>query len=836
MGLGDCIDNAVDGGEMDPQRGADLRDLYEGLEAEYRGRMPGDQAAQQAAADAVEATRNAMLEKRRQQLLQLRATQRIEMDLQSYGTGDPREMGKAAIALLDPDDRAPYSNITMRSNAIRGRAHARMVDVLRTFRRHLGGFQRNKAMMDDVVRQAFGQETKSATAKELADAWGEAAEFLRLKFNAAGGRIPKRQDWGLPQLHDSLKVRQVSFAAWREFIAPRLDMTKMVDEVTGLPFTRERLDQALDAVYRTISTDGWANVTPSGNGGRGMLANRHTDHRFLVFKDADAWLQYNKRFGRSDPYSTMVAHVDRMAGDIAMMEVLGPNPSATHQWLVQKIKKNAAELDAKEGKNKNTDRANAQGVIIGDMMAHHTGSANAPVNGPVARTFAGIRHLLMAAQLGSAAISAVTDVNFQRMARTMAGIPKGGRGSAPVQWGRIFGDVVKTMASSKDQVAAARAGLIAENWTAMAIGQARFVDETIAVPEVAQRISDAVMQVSLLSPWTQAGRWAFGQEFMGFLADNAAKPFSELPTPLQTTLRRYAIGEQAWDTLRRTPLHSERGVPFLRPDDVAARTDLNAGQAEQLATRVLEMIQTETEYAVPSASLRGRVFLGGAIRPGSIAGELIKSALMYKNFATTVMFTHFRRTLGQSNKKNRAVYLADLLISTSIVGALAIQAKDMAKGKDPRPMTDGQFWMAAMLQGGGLGIFGDFLFADQNRVGGGPFETVTGPVFAAAADTARLTIGNVQQFAADENTNAGRDAVRFAKRYMPGGSLWYARLALERVVWDRLQDWVDPKAAQARRRILRNAERDFGQGYWWAPGDAVPERAPDLQNTLESRR
>jgi hypothetical protein len=57
-------------------------------------------------------------------------------------------------------------------------------------------------------------------------------------------------------------------------------------------------------------------------------------------------------------------------------------------------------------------------------------------------------------------------------------------------------------------------------------------------------------------------------------------------------------------------------------------------------------------------------------------------------------------------------------------------AKDMLKGKEPRDPFDWKTAAAAMQQGGGLGIYGDFLFGEmRNRSGQGFLATVAGPTF-----------------------------------------------------------------------------------------------------------
>lgn len=825
MSMRDCIDAAVAAGELDPNRAREARGLFDEIERGLHGQMAPAEAARLAAEQTAAGIRRAALEKRRQIGLQARAWSTINANIQGFRGGN--DAGGAIIAHLDRDELAGFSSIVARREAIRGRLHSRMTDVLATFRLKIGGAARDKATLTDLVREVFGTDTGNASARELARAWADAAEFARKRFNVAGGRIPQRADWGMPQIHDTLKVRRATYQQWRDFIQPKLNPARMVDEISGQPITPARLELALRDVYEGIRTDGFDQLRPGAAGRGSKLANRRLDHRFLVFKSADDWLAYQTRFGAADPFATMIGHLDGMARDIAMMEILGPNPHATLRALGELAEKRAAIADAGAGTTRNLDRTRSQLKQARDMFAHLTGTANTPIHGGVARTFAGLRSLLQAAQLGAAAISALTDVNFQRIAARAAGLPQT----------KVIGQVLNLLRPDRmeDRKAAVRLGLIAENWSSVAFAQARYTGE-VSGPEITRRISDAVMRLSGLSPWTQAGRWAFGMEFMGALADHAGRAFGDLPPALQRTMRRYRIDAQGWDLIRRTDLYEHESATFLRPEDLAARTDLAPGQADDLATRILEMVQAETEFAVPSTSLRGRAMVVSDAPPGTIVGELVRSAAMYKNFALTLAFTHIRRAVNQGTPGARARYAADLVISTTLAGALAMQLKEIAKGRDARPMTGEkapEFWAAAMLQGGGLGIFGDFLFSDVNRFDRGMAETIAGPVVGFANDLRRLTVGNLAQLPGEDPTNAGREAVNFVRRYTPGGSLWYARLAFERILLDQLQTWVDPQAHKQFNALERRYRRDLGQRFWWRPGQAAPDRAPDVAAAFE---
>jgi len=815
MSLDKCLNTLRAAGAIDPKREDQARKIFEEIRAALGDSLGADETAARATQHTLERMKAEAAEKRRSTLLQAARQQEITSNLRRYRTPAGKEdWAAAATAHLDRDESATFSNVEARRKSVLGQAHGKMVDVLATFRRDLLGRVRQDARLDNLVRHAFGETVDDPAARELAHAWSSTAEYLRQRFNQAGGHVPKRKDWGLPQTHDMVAVRKAGPDQWKAFVRERLDPSRMYDELTGRPMTPAQVERTLQGVFDTISTGGWNAVEPSGLPINGKLGNRRADPRYLAFKSADAWLEYHGTFSQGSPFDVMVGYVDGMARDIAMMEVLGPNPSATMRWLEQMIQKQAAEIDAKTGKGTRTNKARVAVKQMRDMFSHLTGRNSQPINEGLGRTMAGVRSVLVSAQLGSASLSAVTDVGFQKIAAKHAGLPITG----------VMKNYLKLFrpTANADQKLAVRLGLIADGWSTIALAQQRFTDE-VAGPEIARRLSDFTMRASLLSPWTQAGRWAFGMEFLGTLADHRGKAFDKLPPALSKTLARYGIDGQRWDIVRKTPLYTHKRATFLRPDDIAARTDLPEGMADDLSTRMLEMVQTETEFAVPSGSLRGRAVLLSDVPPGTFLGEVTRSVAMYKNFGVTLVYTHMLRGLAEKGAMSKIAYGANLMITMAAMGALSYQMKTIDKGREPLDMTTADFWGAAILQGGGLGIYGDFLFSDVNRHGGSMAETLAGPVVSAANDVRKLTIGNMIELPGDKPTNAGREAVNMLERYTPGGSLWYGRLAYQRLLLDQLRKETDPDYQDHFHAMERRARTDMGQGFWWRPGEMAPE-------------
>lgn len=815
MSFRDCIVNATSEGVIDETQAKNIQDIFDGHVERNKAKMPASAAEAQAARDTFDQLSYEAARKKRTKLLQARTYQQVKQNIESYRTiNGEQDIGQAATALLDPDGVAKYSSVSQRIESVKQLAFSRMDTILGTFRRNLIGETRNKAKLENVVREIFGENTGDVAAREMAAAWRDAAEYLRKRFNQAGGGIAAREDWGLPQFHDSLEIRKVTFDEWRNFILPKLNREKMINQETGLPFDDAGLEIVLNDVYQTITTEGMNKLQPSGAAGGRSLANRRLDHRFLSFNNADDWMAYQKRFGNANSFDTMIAHIDTMSRDIGIMEVLGPNPNATLNFVKQTLRKES-------GLNpKLKDRNNRKIATIDSLYSAVSGSINAPVDSRIAQTFAGLRQVLTAAQLGAATLAAITDFNFVRIAKRMSGLPQ-------TDTLKKYLQLMNPLTAEEKGKLAIRQGLIATHWSSIAAAQMRFVGD-ISGPEITRRISDVVMRASLLSPHTQANQWAFGMSFTGALADNIAKPFSQLDEALRTTMQRYNISEADWDVIRATRPYEYEGSRFLTAPDIEARTDIPAAQARDLATKVLEMINTETNYAVPTSSLRGRVLLTGDSRPGTLGGELGRSFAQYKNFGVTLVATHLMRGIQQPTGKAKGHYLADLVISTTLMGALALQMKEMAKGRDPRPMDSTDFWFAAMLQGGGLGIYGDFMFADVNRYGGGLAQTVAGPTVGFLDDLRNLTLGNIKEAAAGEDTKFAKEMIGFAARYAPGNSIWYLRLALERNITDQLRMWADPNSFADMRRLERYYQREYGQNYWWRPGQVAPSRAPDI--------
>ena len=167
-------------------------------------------------------------------------------------------------------------------------------------------------------------------------------------------------------------------------------------------------------------------------------------------------------------------------------------------------------------------------------------------------------------------------------------------------------------------------------------------------------------------------------------------------------------------------------------------------------------------------------------------------------------------------------YGVGLMAATTLFGAVSYQAKAISRGREPVAWDDPRSWGAFAMQGGGLGLLGDFFISGiggANRFGHGFVVSMAGPIAGMADDAAKLVAMGAKGLAEGEVLpNSG--AVRTASRYVPGSSLWYGRLAYERLFVDKLQAAVDPSGARRSWRAQEKFYREnFGQEYFVRPGE-----------------
>lgn len=791
-------------------------------------------------------------ENRRRALLQWQATRRVAEAMRSYKNrkGQP-DAGEFALELL-------YS-VRSGESSVEGRSEALFSDFqtdlqqffLRFRRRDVTGGAQNLAELHDVIRELDGQTTNNPQARAFALAWQQTSERARRMFNAAGGNIPRIDRWIMPQIHNPARVGR-SFDDWLAYITPRLDVARMIDGRTGLPINPADLPDALQHVWNSITTRGMgAEDAQLRAGGMGSMAMQRLEHRFLAFKDADAWIEYQHEYGSGTLIDVMFSHLRGISKDIAAMQELGPDPSATIDWLAQTIEREArlaadgdpdAIFPTENGRGAAFDRmgnpnqgrhdyAKAKVDALRNLWGVFTGSAFTDGSEGLANAIGTAKNVFLSSALGATTLLAQTDHMVSMMARGYAGLP----------WWRAFGDYVRAALPGGRQEAL-ELGILSESALNTFMTEMRYIGPVFG-KTWSRWLVERSMTLSLLKPHTAAMKNAFGLTFYRHLAAVRDQAWAQLDGRFRQYLERYGLAEADWEAIRMTPTRmTQRGLEVIHVRDIAngtgpvpaVRARAGMTQRQELALRVMELVRAETEAAVPSGNLRTQRFTSAPI--GTVRGALWTSISSLKSYGLSVHTLHFYRMfemLRREGASPAAMYMATLLVGGTSLAFLAMQAQEKVSGRDFRDVTDVDAWKEAVIKGGGLGVFSDAFVYGENADGKDVLNAMMGPLMDQLGQLYTASASAIDQVGdgirgEETDSNAGRELVKLIKKIAPFSTLWYTKLATERLLYDNLQRVLDPGADDAFERRRAWYEENKKQGYWWGPGQPEPdfERLP----------
>ncbi len=397
---------------------------------------------------------------------------------------------------------------------------------------------------------------------------------------------------------------------------------------------------------------------------------------------------------------------------------------------------------------------------------------------------------------------------------------------------RVLGKYLKVLSGNKElNEMARRSGFLAHVISGNSLADTRFAGE-VMTGKFTRALANATNKLSGLHVMTKATQDSIALEFNATLAEHihGGASWGSLNQDFKNALSRVNFGEEEWGHLLKSKiLESPHGGKFLMTNDLRVDADFDPKIAKSLADKLDTLIYGLRQEAANESGLATRALTTGAIfgdgSPGSVSRNLASTLFMFKSFPISATMTHFIPALrragliagGEGGRKFD--HLAMIMIGTTMIGAVSIALKDLTKGKtidDPEKFFTKELLISSFMQGGGMGLFGDFLFKDASRFGRGPVTEALGPMVGMADDVFRATKGNFDKAISGEDPNFLRDTFRVTKRNIPVvGSLWYTRLALERLLLDNLERLIDPRFDSKMHERERKLFQEKGQKYWW---------------------
>lgn len=685
---------------------------------------------------------------------------------------------------------------------------SQMMDAWRLSAPKWLGLVESKAGQEALVRELYGQNTGILEAKAAAKAVRDSLEQMRQRWNAGGGDTGKLDYAYIPQHHNSVRVREVGRDTWAQETLPLLDRSRYVNE-DGSRMTDAQVLDFLRGAYQTIATEGLNKLTPGAPKGSGMIANRHSDARQVHFADADAWLAYHAKYGEGSVFSVLQSHVAGLARDIALVETLGPNPAHTFQALHdQALLGGGRDLIGPFGVGTESMWREISGFSSQVYNAHN------PAYQRMASIAQGVRNVEVFGKLQGAFLSSVTDIptffltlGFNRL---------------PLWQGTV--NLLRSLGDMREW--ANRHGLVSES---VISDMNRWAENNTGTGWTG-KLSQATMRASLLQGFTDAVRRAFSVTMMAGLGKLSRTDWAALESSDRAHLAAKGITAADWAVVRQATPETWRGQQMLTPEAVMAVQGVDEIAKQRTVSKLLAAIVDESEYASVNPDLQTRAALHRGTQKGTFTGEMARSIALFKSFPVAMISRHWGRAFDEGAVGGTA-YATKLAVGLTVFGALALTAKDLASGKDPREMDKAKFWGAAMAQGGGLGILGDTLYTGlggQSRYGEPNWTNLAGPVFGSLIELGNLTLGNVSEALQGKDTHVGAESVRFARSHLPFLNLWYAKTVIDHLFMQDLQEWLSPGH---NARLEQRAQKEWGQGYWWRPGSGPEDaRAPNVAN------
>ena len=751
---------------------------------------------------------------------------------------------KAILALMEGTQRGiagARHSVAATKLAYEAKFMGRMLADIQAEKPHIIAMLGDERFNDDIVREMFelregGKpgKTGNADAQFAAKVFAKHAEVSRVELNRLGALISKLDGWAGPQNHDPIKMLDAGQEKWIDAILPRLDIDRSFPELSG---DKENVRESLGTMYDSMLSGQSRTPGPTRGEyvGPANLAKKLSGHRVLHFRDADAWIEYRDAFGRGGLFAAMLDHQKTAARLAAQMEMFGPNPENMLDAVVKgmrlKIRNDASiPVEAKQKQIGALDFGQPGfGGNIANAYMEMSGLTSAPPASRVgyAKIGAGIRAHQAAIKLGGAVLTAApTDT-------VSAGLAGMFRGSG--FWNTFTQQVGGILKGRPKGEQAKIAYLIGEGYDGLishVVEPFHVQDAPVGLPS---KIAEQVFRWSGMTWITDVGRSVAGRVIAAELGMHAGTPHASLPERYRHVLGLHGIGEKQWEAIRTMAFKAENGNTYITPDRAEGlsdqaiapfvndrlaalpekkRTDAVVARYQADARRDLEMalhrfIADETNFGIIEADPRSRRLTLQGTRPGTFWGEAARLIMQFKGFpiafADRVLGRAFLGAPGDNWKErmtNNLPHIGALMAGLTLAGYASITMKDAARGYWPPREPSWKTLLAAMKQGGGAGIYGDFLFGEANRFGNSVLETAAGPF---AGDVAKL-IGLFQKGVHAEAK--AKEAMDLIVSQAPFVNLWYTRAALDTLFLNSMRETLSPGYVYRQEERRR---REYGQ-------------------------
>ena len=666
----------------------------------------------------------------------------------------------------------------------------------------------------EIMREMLGEPTGVKGAKDIARILKQSQNSWRLRLNDLGANIGELDDWITRTTHNTEKMAAASKnsrliddnrLAWVEYIQTRLNLKRTFADVND-PL---EISKILSSIYDSLMTgDHLKHGGTNSIYGTKNVTNRLNSSRVLHFKDLQARQEYNIKFGEPSLQTSVFNVLTSSAKNIVMMQELGTNPQDTFNKILALLKKKYKSSDYKIVRDLNFE--NFRGAF-----AQIDGSANIAGSQTLAKIGEVIRSTGDMARLGGTVITSAAD-----LAPYMASTNFQGRGLLNGLFEAINGLL------GGNPKAAMEAFEVVGNSIVVANRGNIYSDGADSFGGL-NNLRNKFFKWNGLNGWVASLKSSMALGVSKFYGSLGETKFFNLEKRERNFLTLYGIDEGKWDMLRSIKTLAVDKKRYLTAEGAKDIPDsvVNSYVGRKLSARELRNFKNDLELTwrnvlndqgthgtpEPDSQIRSITKMGTI--KGTYMGELNSFVMQYKNFSVSLYKKILRREMDSYGPDESKLIGASMLASTlmlgTIFGYVVLSVKDMLSGRSPRDPKKLSVVMQAFVQGGGGGIYGDFLMSEvQNQYGNGVFETALGPT---ASDIKKF-IDMVKTM--NEPKKAGKKFLQLAEGHTPFINLYYTKAAYDYLIGYQIKEYLDPGFF---KRMKDRNEENRGQTYYFKP-------------------
>jgi hypothetical protein len=672
-----------------------------------------------------------------------------------------------------------------------------------------------------IENPAVSAYTGPAQIKKVADIIHKWQEVIRIHYNNAGANINKLVGYIVRQSHDTVKIRAAGKDKWIADIEPRLDFTKTFEPGDD---AKAILGKIYESFLSGIHLKASENIT-GFKGGTANLAKKASAERVLHFKDANSWYDYHSDYGVGSISDAIIRQMHVAGQNIEMMRSMGPNPRDNYNRIVEYLRKSVPTEQAAA-----FNKATGKKGYLENRLAEIDGSTRIPGDNILAQISLWARFIQTISKMGGSVLASFTDIPSIATELRYQGF------DMTESFGQVFSGLLQGQRREDYADIYEGLGITADSLIGALSSKTESPDN---MPGMMSSILQAYFKLNGLTWWTDTLRATAVRTMSFFAARNKNLSFDQLNPDTSRVYRTFGIDAEKWDMFRQTATKAVDGKEYLLPNEIknlpddvfvaylekrnikATKTSIEELKYE-VTSQWLTYFDDRASYAVLEPDAKTKAFMNQGHAEDTPVGASLRVLLQFKAFPIAFV----QKTLGREiygrgadpsaglfaalkNGNGEAMGLAQVLIWSTLFGYLSLTAKDLAKGKTPRkPETAEEYKdliLASMAQGGGAGIFGDFIFGDmRNRYGSGPVSSILFGPTGGSLDSIADLYGRFKK--GDETAAA---AAKFIINHTPGANIFYTRAMLDYLVTYRIQEGLNPGYLKRMEKKAKEQKQTF---------------------------